>query len=80
MGVYPQKRHKNIIIWEDINVLTHFFPKFSLKFKIFKPCDFCSSKYGQFYEKHKIFYLLKHTRKLCVDLLTFANAKTLRMV
>ena len=27
-GVYPLKRHKNIIIWEDIIVLTHFFQCF----------------------------------------------------
>ena len=62
-GVYPEKRQKNIIIWEDINVLTHFFPIFSLRFKTFKPYNFCSSKYGQYYMKHKISYLLKHTRR-----------------
>ena len=44
---YPQKRHKNII-WEDINVLTHFFLMLSLRFKIFKPYNFCSSKHGQY--------------------------------
>ena len=31
------------------NLLTHFFPMFSLRFNVFKPYDFCSSKYGQFY-------------------------------
>ena len=55
--------HKNIIIWEDLNVLTHFFPMFSLRFQIFKSCSFCSTKYGQCYGKHKIPYLLKHTRR-----------------
>ena len=29
-------------------VLTHFFPIFSLRFKFFKPYNFCSSKYGQY--------------------------------
>ena len=53
---------------------------FSLRFKIFKPYNLCSSKYGQFYGKHKMCVSGGKQFYFARDLLTFAKAKTLRMV
>ena len=38
--------------------------------------NFCSSKYEQFYGKHKISYLLKHTRRRALEVNNFILLET----